>query len=70
MEGAAVDHSQRIHATKPMIGLVGGIGAGKSLVATLFAGRGGYIIDADAAGHEALRQPDVRVQVERRFGQM
>ena len=49
-------------------GLVGGIGAGKSLAAALFAERGAKVIDADALGHAALRQPAIRSQVQSRWG--
>jgi dephospho-CoA kinase len=55
-------------STKPVIGLIGGIGSGKSLVAAEFARRGGRIVSGDKAGHEALRQPPIREQVVRHFG--
>ena len=48
---------------KTVIGIVGGIGSGKSLVAAAFAVRGGHLIEADQLGHEALRQPDIKKQV-------
>ena len=35
-----------------MIGLTGGIGSGKSTVATLLAERGAHVIDADRVAHE------------------
>ncbi len=54
--------------TKPVVGLIGGIGSGKSAVAELFAEMGGYVIDADRLGHEALRQPDIAAQVVQRWG--
>ncbi|HZR85040.1 MAG TPA: dephospho-CoA kinase [Candidatus Binatia bacterium] len=38
-----------------VIGLVGGIGSGKSTVAGLLAGLGGAVIDADAIGHGVYR---------------
>jgi dephospho-CoA kinase len=57
------------HGPKPVIGLVGGIGAGKSTAARCFAGRGGLVIDADALGHEALRQPEVASAVAGRWGE-
>jgi dephospho-CoA kinase len=44
---------------KPVIGLIGGIGAGKTTAARCFAARGGFVIDADALGHEALQQPEM-----------
>jgi dephospho-CoA kinase len=53
---------------KPVIGLVGGIGSGKSLVAGLLAERGGFAICADPIAHEALRQPNVKEKIIVRFG--
>ncbi|MFL5341890.1 MAG: dephospho-CoA kinase [Gemmataceae bacterium] len=53
---------------KPVIGLVGGIGSGKSLVAQLLARRGGFPISADPIAHEALRDPGIRTKVVARFG--
>jgi dephospho-CoA kinase len=38
-----------------VVGLTGGIGAGKSTFAVLLAERGAQVIDADALGREALR---------------
>jgi dephospho-CoA kinase len=54
---------------KPVIGVVGGIGAGKSLVATAMARRGGVVIDADKLGHAALEQPEVKRQLVARWGE-
>ena len=53
---------------KPVIGLLGGIGSGKSQVAGLMAQRGGFSIAADPIAHEALRQPEIRNQVVAIFG--
>jgi dephospho-CoA kinase len=53
---------------KPILGIVGSIGSGKSLVAAQLAGRGGWLIDGDALGHQALRQPEIKNQVIARFG--
>lgn len=39
---------------KPLIGLTGGIGTGKSTVAAMLAARGAVVIDADKLGHEVL----------------
>lgn len=39
-----------------LIGLTGGIGSGKSVVAKLFAERGARIIDTDAIAHELTEQ--------------
>jgi dephospho-CoA kinase len=55
-------------SSKPVIGLIGGIGSGKSRVAEAFVRRGARVISGDRIGHEALRQPDVREQVARRWG--
>src|SRR3954462_15623144 len=53
---------------KPVIGLVGGIGAGKSRVSAALARRGGRVVAGDPAGHAALRQPVVRQQIVDRWG--
>ena len=51
---------------KPIIGVVGGIGSGKSFVAGLLAERGGWLIPADQLGHEALlHEPCKRALVAR-----
>jgi dephospho-CoA kinase len=52
----------------PVIGLLGGIGSGKSLVAAELARHGGYLIAADQLGHEALQQPDIKARVAERWG--
>ena len=44
---------------KPIIGICGGVGAGKSLVAGEFERLGGLLIDADRLNHEILRRPEV-----------
>lgn len=53
---------------KPIIGLIGGIGAGKSTVAAAFAARGGALINADKLGHEALEEPAVKEAIVERWG--
>jgi len=53
---------------KPVVGLIGGIGSGKSLVAGEFRRLGAQVISGDALGHEGLRQPDLREAVVRRWG--
>src|SRR2546430_10810634 len=52
---------------KPVIGLVGGIGSGKSRVAAEFARSGARIVSGDVAGHEALRQPEIKARVAARW---
>ena len=45
--------------TKPVIGLAGGIGAGKSTVARLLESLGAAVIDSDRLSHEELASADV-----------
>jgi len=45
------------------------VGSGKSLAAAEFAKYGGRIVSGDAFGHEALRRPEIKEQVARRWGQ-
>lgn len=53
----------------PVIGLVGGIGAGKSTVAEgLSRSLSVLVLDADRSGHRALRDPVIREQLVARFG--
>ncbi|MFO0893100.1 MAG: dephospho-CoA kinase [Isosphaeraceae bacterium] len=56
------------HGPVPVIGLIGGIGSGKSRVADLLASRGAVVIDADEVGHDVLNRPDIRRAVAARFG--
>jgi len=53
---------------KPVIGIVGGVGAGKSTAAAEFVALGCELVDADAIGHELLREPDVLDAIRRRWG--
>jgi dephospho-CoA kinase len=53
---------------KPIIGLAGGVGAGKSTVADELGRMGCAVVDADAIGHEVLREPDVREAALSRWG--
>lgn len=56
------------HGPIPVVGLVGGIGAGKSAVAEALARRGAFILDADRVGHALLDQRPARDRIVRRFG--
>ena len=58
-----------IPANKPVIGLLGGIGAGKSTVAAELAALGCGRIDADAIGHELLKDQQVRDELSEHWGQ-
>ena len=56
------------HGPKPTVGLIGAIGAGKSAAAAAMAARGGRVVNADALGHEALEQPEIRARLIDRWG--
>lgn len=56
------------HGPIPVIGLIGGIGAGKSQAASLLAEHQAFVIDADAVGHALLSQSPARDLVVHRFG--
>lgn len=52
-----------------VIGLVGGIGSGKSTVARIIGGRdGAVVIDADRLGHEVLRLDEVKTLIRAEWG--
>jgi len=53
---------------KPVIGLIGGMGSGKTLVADELARHGGHVISGDQLGHEALEQPAIRARIRERWG--
>ena len=53
---------------KPVLGLTGAPGSGKSTVARLFAELGCGVIDADQLAHDALRSPVVRDQLHAWWG--
>ena len=56
-------------AEKPVIGILGGIGSGKSTIAAEFAKLGCKVIDADRIAHELLEELPVREKVLGLFGQ-
>jgi dephospho-CoA kinase len=58
-----------MYAGKPIIGLVGGIGSGKSFVAKLFAEAGCLVIDSDAQVREVYRDPDVLQTIQQWWGE-
>jgi dephospho-CoA kinase len=51
-----------------IVGLVGGVASGKSFVAEALERRGAVLLDADRAGHEALREPEVEAAARARWG--
>ena len=59
------ENSQR----KPVIGLLGGIGAGKSTVADELGRLGCAVIDADRIGHELLGDATVQREIRRQWGE-
>lgn len=48
------------HPSPPIIGLAGGIGAGKSAVAAILRDLGCFVSDSDDAARAALRDPAIR----------
>ena len=50
------------------LGLIGGIGSGKSTVAVLFAQLGAGVVNADVVGHRILRLPEIKTALEQRWG--
>jgi dephospho-CoA kinase len=66
---AGDSHSPFIaHRPAWVVGIIGGIGSGKSAVTAEFARRGAKVISGDQLGHEALRQPAIRDEIVRRWG--
>jgi dephospho-CoA kinase len=53
---------------KPIIGILGGVGSGKSTVAAEFAKLGCAVIDADEIAHNLLSNRDLRKRIVARFG--
>ncbi len=58
----------RPHYPKPIIGIVGGIGAGKTSVAAEFRQAGCCVIDSDELAHQALNEPAIIQQLQQWFG--
>ncbi|MCE9545078.1 MAG: dephospho-CoA kinase [Planctomycetia bacterium] len=51
-----------------IIALIGGVASGKSAVAGLLRERGAAVLDADAAGHAVLMEPEVEQAARARWG--
>ena len=57
------------YAQIPVVGIVGGIGAGKSSVVQKVSDLGLWVIDADRIGHELLLTNDIRKKLSNVFGE-
>lgn len=58
-----------VHGSLPIIGIVGGIGSGKSSVARqLGATRNLLILDGDRVGHQLFEDPAILKEIHKRFG--
>ena len=55
--------------TKPIIGLAGGVGSGKSTVARILESLGAAVIDSDRLGHEQLSDPSVMATLKGWWGE-
>jgi dephospho-CoA kinase len=53
---------------KPLIGLAGGIGSGKSFVAQALASEGCGVINSDQLGHDVLKEPPIIQQITQWWG--
>ncbi|HVC92769.1 MAG TPA: dephospho-CoA kinase [Pirellulales bacterium] len=51
-----------------VVGLLGGVASGKSLVARQLCDLGAGLLDGDRAGHEVLRLPEVETLLRKRWG--
>ncbi|HVS73543.1 MAG TPA: dephospho-CoA kinase [Phycisphaerae bacterium] len=56
------------HRSKPVIGLAGGIGSGKSLIARQLQSLGCIVVDADAIAHEVLQSEPVKAALREWLG--
>lgn len=52
----------------PVVGVIGGVGSGKSTFADCLRTFGAELIDADRIGHELLRRDEIKRQIRRRWG--
>ncbi len=51
-----------------VIGILGGVASGKSLIGRIMSEQGAGVLDADRAGHQALGQPEIAAAVRARWG--
>ncbi|MDX2038484.1 MAG: dephospho-CoA kinase [Isosphaeraceae bacterium] len=52
----------------PVLGLIGGIGSGKTLVGSMLGERGAIVVEADKVGHSLIDQRPARDKIIQRFG--
>ncbi len=52
----------------PLVGIVGGIASGKSMIAEQFARQGAAVVSADRLAHEVLRSDEVKCEARKRWG--
>lgn len=62
------DSPSRASAAPLIIGLAGGVGAGKSAAAAAFADLGAVVLDADSLAKETLQRPEIRTQLTEWWG--
>jgi dephospho-CoA kinase len=58
-----------VKSAKPIIGLAGGIGSGKSAVASILGDLGAAVISSDRLSHEELNAPEVLAQLRDWWGE-
>ena len=51
-----------------VIGVVGGVASGKSLIANVFRELGARVVDVDRLGHEVLLEPEIKQGIRARWG--
>ena len=68
-DNAAAHRMSKPTSSKPVIGLVGGIGSGKSTVAAEFAALGCAVVHGDAIGHQLLTESAIRRKIQDRWGE-
>ena len=52
-----------------ILGILGGIASGKSVVAQMLVDQGAQLLDADREGHEVLRMASVEAAARERWGE-
>ena len=59
-----------MYAGKPIIGVAGGIGSGKSTIAACFADVGCFVVDSDAMVREAYKDAKVKATLKKWWGDL